>query len=41
MINLHKSYMAELGFKHAMPGFAIRRATDCAMEPRPAQVSSH
>ena len=33
MINLHESYMAELGFELAIPGSAVGRATDCALEP--------
>ena len=32
MINLHEGYVAELEFKLATPGSAVRRATDCAME---------
>ena len=27
------SYVAELGFELTAPGFAVRRATDCAVEP--------
>ena len=34
-ISLHDSYVVELGIELATPGFAIRRATDCAMEPDP------
>ena len=33
LINLHERYLAELGFKLAISWFAVRRATDCAMEP--------
>ena len=33
MINLHESYVVELGFELATPGFSVRHATDCAMEP--------
>ena len=32
MINLHESYVAELGFELATPGSEVRRATDCAIE---------
>ena len=33
MINHHVCYLAKLGLELAIPGFAVRRATDCAMEP--------
>ena len=32
MINLYKTYMAELGFELATPESAVRFAADCAME---------
>ena len=32
MINLHESYVAELGFKHAIPGSAVRCVTNWAMK---------
>ena len=34
LINLYKSYVAELRFELANPGSASRDATDCTMEPR-------
>ena len=33
MINLHERYVAELGFELATPGSAVRRDTNCDMEP--------
>ena len=33
MINLHKSYVAEQGFKLGNPGSAVRYASDSTMEP--------
>ena len=33
MMNLHESYVVELGFKLAIPGSAVRHATDCTMKP--------
>ena len=33
MINLHKSYVAELGFRLATSGSALRHTNNCAMEP--------
>ena len=46
MINLHESYVAELGFELATPGSSVRHATVCSMEPgskywdRQAETSS-
>ena len=31
MIDLHISYMVELGFELATPGSAVRRTTNCSM----------
>ena len=33
IINLHGSYVAELGFELATPGSTVRRTIDCAVEP--------
>ena len=35
MINLHESYVAELGFELMTPGSAVRCTTYCAMELGP------
>ena len=35
MINLHKSYIAKLGFELETPGSTVRYATNCAMKPDP------
>ena len=32
MINLHESYVVELGFELSTPGPAVRYAIDCAIE---------
>ena len=33
MINLHKSYVAKLGFELVTTGSAVRSTTDCATAP--------
>ena len=33
MINLHESYVAELGFVLEIPGSAVRQATYCNVQP--------
>ena len=40
MITLNESYLAELGFELATPGFAIRYTTDCTMELVMVNVSA-
>ena len=40
MINLHKRYVAELGFKLANPGSAVRHTTDFNMKPNSWPITS-
>ena len=35
MINLHKSYLDELGLEFETKGSAVRRINDCTMQPGP------